>query len=306
MSLCPACQAPVQPDSAVCSDCGETLGGAAEVPACPSCGAEGEEGKFCTQCGSPLTEEVKGGGEKPKGRATRRLEGPPDWDQVRVTHLKPKEQETHPFKERFVIGRDRGDLTVGGDPFLSTQHAMIRKEKELYLLQDLGSRNGTFVRIRGEAELMPGDELMVGSQVFRYRIERGPSDDSAEAEGGGFRTQRLTAPNHTGPVLERVVKGRDVEEVFPLTKARTVIGREEGEICFPDDHLLSGAHASLELREAEHGTTHVVRDEESRNGVFLRVRDFWPLEKGDIFTAGRQVFRFDGEPTENDGEGAGG
>ena len=282
---------------------------------CPSCGAENDPGnRFCTQCGSRIEEpesqgEPTGGGSEapPRGRATRRLDGPPDWEKVEVTHLLPEQPQSHAFKEKFTIGRDRGDLVIQGDPFLSTRHAMIRKEKGQYLLQDLGSRNGTFIHIRGEAELLPGDEMMMGSQIFRFRIERGLDDPEVEEEEtGGFRTQRLAAPSHSGPILERVVKGRRVEEVFPLTRDRTVIGRDEGDICFPDDGLLSGVHASIVRHDAEHGPTHVVRDEGSRNGVFLRVRDLWPLQEGDIFTAGRQVFRFEGEKEDGSGTMTGG
>ena len=310
MSLCPACDAPVQADWQACTQCGAPLA-AGDVaveesePTCPGCGAENEPGnRFCTQCGTRIEEKAE---EAPaRGRATRRLDMPPDWEKAQVTHLLPDHPRSHAFEDKFTIGRDRGDLVVDGDPFLSTRHAMIRREKGQFLLQDLGSRNGTFIHIRGEAELLPGDEMMMGSQIFRVRIERDSDDREEEEEEGGFRTQRLAAPSHSGPILERVVKGRRVDEVFPLTKEKTIIGRDEGDICFPDDGLLSGVHASVVRREAEHGSTHVVRDEGSRNGVFLRVRDLWPLQEGDVFTAGRQVFRFEGGKGEGGAEAHGG
>lgn len=308
MSLCPSCNAPVQAAWRACTHCGESLVDAPAEEAtapegagiCPSCGAENAPGnRFCTQCGTRIEpqEEEKAA---PRGRATKRLKAPPDWDQVKVTHLLPEHPRSHAFKEKFTIGRDRGDLVIDGDPFLSTRHAMIRKERDQYLLQDLGSRNGTFIHIRGEAELLPGDEMMMGSQIFRFRIERGADDpDVVEEEMGGFRTQRLAAPRHSGPILERVVEGRRVDEVYPLVKEKMVVGRDQGDICFPEDGLLSGRHASVTRREGEHGPTYVVRDEGSRNGVFIRVRDLWPLQNGDVFTAGRQVFRFEGEEAED-------
>lgn len=267
-----------------------------QATTCRSCGAENEPGnRFCTQCGTRMEAEAKTEG---RGPATQRLKAPPDWERVAVTHLRQEEHRSHPFEEKFTIGRDRGDLTIPDDPFLSTRHAMIRKEDDQFILQDLGSRNGTFVRLREESELLPGDEMMIGRQVFRFRIERsgGPAE-TPEEEGGGFRTQRLGAPRYSGPLLERVVEGRRVDEVYPLTKERVVIGRDEGDIVFPDDPLMSGTHASVTKRASGDGQTVVLADEGSRNGVFLRIREYWPLQVGDIFTAGQQVFRFEGDPS---------
>ena len=39
-----------------------------------------------------------------------------------------------------------------------------------YLLSDLGSRNGTYLRIRDEMELKHGDYLFVGRTLVRIEI----------------------------------------------------------------------------------------------------------------------------------------
>ncbi|HEX9887437.1 MAG TPA: FHA domain-containing protein [Longimicrobiales bacterium] len=242
---------------------------------------------------APVEPPPAPGGDE--GGDTRRLEAPPDWDKVRVTHLLPSDHQIHEFMRRLRIGRDNGDLCVPGDPFLSSKHAEVRREQGQFVLYDLGSRNGTYVQIRDPIELQAGDELMMGRQILRFQ----QADESAEAVGGGTAmgaTRPLGAPQQFGPRLVRVIEGGKVGETFLLGQGRSLIGRDEGDICLADDPLLSGIHASVTFEQATSGHyAHVVRDENSRNGVFIKIRDGWPLKKGDKFTVGRQVFRFDAE-----------
>jgi pSer/pThr/pTyr-binding forkhead associated (FHA) protein len=75
-------------------------------------------------------------------------------------------------KAETVLGRESGDIVFTEDPFLSRRHAAIRLEKEprRFLLTDLGSSNGTFIQIRGEVALEPGDQFRIGQQLFRVDI----------------------------------------------------------------------------------------------------------------------------------------
>jgi hypothetical protein len=55
---------------------------------------------------------------------------------------------------------------------VSRLHARIRVDGQRVLLEDLGSKNGTFLRgerIGGPAELADGDEIAVGSVVLLFR-----------------------------------------------------------------------------------------------------------------------------------------
>ena len=71
------------------------------------------------------------------------------------------------------------DLTFGGagsnvafsaDAHLSAQHARIYVSGDRFVIEDAGSVNGTFVRIKGSVPLGHGDYLIVGSQVMRVEI----------------------------------------------------------------------------------------------------------------------------------------
>jgi hypothetical protein len=60
------------------------------------------------------------------------------------------------------IGSAIGDLLFPEDPLVSPQHCVVEEQAGTVVLTDLASRTGVFVRIRGEQELLHGDELLVG------------------------------------------------------------------------------------------------------------------------------------------------
>jgi phosphoserine phosphatase RsbU/P len=66
---------------------------------------------------------------------------------------------------RITIGRSaRNDLCIP-DPFASRVHAEVRREGDQYILQDLGSANGTLyngVNVEGAVELVPGGRIQIG------------------------------------------------------------------------------------------------------------------------------------------------
>jgi pSer/pThr/pTyr-binding forkhead associated (FHA) protein len=84
---------------------------------------------------------------------------------------------------------------------------------------------------------------------------------------------------------------------YLLQGTEHVAGRRDGQIVFPEDAWLSPRHANFLYR----GEKLVVRDEGSLNGVYLRVRGQSPLEPGDCFLCGEQVFRLDRTPPDSAG-----
>lgn len=74
-----------------------------------------------------------------------------------------------PIPERGVhCGRERGDILFSEDGYVSGLHCSIGKGKDgkIYLT-DVGSSNGTFVRIRAEHQVGTNDILLMGQQLFR-------------------------------------------------------------------------------------------------------------------------------------------
>ena len=88
-----------------------------------------------------------------------------------------------------------------------------------------------------------------------------------------------------------VIIQRDGSEggVFPLQSPHTDVGSREGEIVLSDDPYLSPRHARLLRR----GDTFVLRDLDSVNGIYARLREPIELSSGDMFLIGQQVLRFE-------------
>lgn len=69
-----------------------------------------------------------------------------------------------------TVGREGNNIDFPEDPFISGRHAEIRLEGPSLSIRDLGSRNGTFVRISKEQVLRHGDYVFMGQQLLRVEI----------------------------------------------------------------------------------------------------------------------------------------
>ena len=67
------------------------------------------------------------------------------------------------------IGRERGDVIFPEDGYVSGLHCRIHKDGDSVVLTDVGSSNGTFVRIEGEKKCSSGELLLMGQQLFRLQ-----------------------------------------------------------------------------------------------------------------------------------------
>jgi pSer/pThr/pTyr-binding forkhead associated (FHA) protein len=73
--------------------------------------------------------------------------------------------------DSITLGREGNDLNFPDDPFISGRHAEVSLGPDgAFTITDLGSKNGTFVRIVGETPLVHGDYVFVGQQLFRVEI----------------------------------------------------------------------------------------------------------------------------------------
>ncbi len=80
--------------------------------------------------------------------------------------------------DEVSIGRDSSNLIAISDVSLSRRHCLLRKTAEGYVLQDLDSRNGTFVNGEPvkEFQLKGGDKIAAGDSVFLFQLR----DDAEE------------------------------------------------------------------------------------------------------------------------------
>ena len=59
------------------------------------------------------------------------------------------------------------DLVLPGDRYASRLHAQLVQADGRVMLEDLGSSNGTFIRVQQPVELQPGDEVLIGTSVLK-------------------------------------------------------------------------------------------------------------------------------------------
>jgi pSer/pThr/pTyr-binding forkhead associated (FHA) protein len=78
----------------------------------------------------------------------------------------------HLVTEEIVLGREEGDIVFRDDAFMSRRHAAVTWDGKRAQLTDLGSSNGTFVRITGPTPLKPGDHVRMGDQLLRIELGR--------------------------------------------------------------------------------------------------------------------------------------
>lgn len=73
--------------------------------------------------------------------------------------------------DSITIGREGNDVNFPDDPFISGHHAQVTISPDgRFTLTDLGSKNGTFLRIAGEAPLVNGDYVFIGQQLLRVEL----------------------------------------------------------------------------------------------------------------------------------------
>ena len=144
----PAPPAPPELPALTCTHCGQGLPAAAI---------------YCDQCGT----------ECRQARA-----------QYRVTRLTPTRcgESAVARGNEMTIGKAADcDLALANDDFLSRRHARISVSNGSLTLEDLGSSNGTYVRVRHPVAVDDGDEILIGSTLLR--LERCAT--ASAPKGGG-------------------------------------------------------------------------------------------------------------------------
>jgi len=181
-----------------------------------------------------------------------------------------------------AIGRSYGP-PFDSDAYLSPRHAELTASAEGLLVDDLDSLNGVYIKLEGRAELQHRDYFRVGQELLFY-------EDLPEPTPTADGTERMGSPNpgYWGRVSVMISPDR-VAAGFPMNEEGVGIGREDGEITFPDDGYVSGSHCRIV--GDEDGV--FLEDLGSSNGTYMRVRKGQVIRPGSLILVGQQLFRVD-------------
>lgn len=69
-----------------------------------------------------------------------------------------------------LVGRESGNITFPRDRFISARHASVRVGSQGVTIRDLGSSNGTYVRLTAPSPLDGGDLLLLGNHLLRVEL----------------------------------------------------------------------------------------------------------------------------------------
>lgn len=102
------------------------------------------------------------------------------------------------FKDVHTVGREAGNDIIINDPQISRHHARLTLQGSAYILEDLGSTNGSFVngrRVTGPVALSAGDMIGLGDTVVLAVVG---AADAAVTQVGRVPA---TAPTMKPPVI---------------------------------------------------------------------------------------------------------
>lgn len=291
---CARCGREGRDGEAYCPGCGALSAGPSAEPlgGCGGCRAPLLPGaRFCSQCGAPAAATRAPATPAPpvlspaSGRPAQRAGRPEGGPRLTVVRTDGQPGAVHPLEEaEGLCGRTEGSIRVPDDPAVSPRHARFTLREGVLAVEDLGSLNGTFLRIRAPCRLGVGTELRLGRQLLRLEPRAPPPTSApgarpfgAEDPGSRFRLSQLLEDGGLG-------------EIFPLAEGENAVGREAGRVTFPADRYVSARHARLLVK----GEVVTLEDVGSSNGTFVRISGRARLAPGDQLLVGSQLLRVEG------------
>jgi pSer/pThr/pTyr-binding forkhead associated (FHA) protein len=93
----------------------------------------------------------------------------PAWCRLRqVTAAGVSRDVYYVSRGEVVIGREQADIVFSDDEFMSRRHAQLSLRGGRPRIEDLGSSNGTFLRLRRAHNLSAGDLIRIGDELLRF------------------------------------------------------------------------------------------------------------------------------------------
>lgn len=255
---------------------------------CPQCShINAPSNLFCGSCGFRL------GGAAPAKAAAPAAAGPAASGPgaIVLTALRADGSEAGTYNMpagTVTVGRETGSI-FAGDSYLSPRHATFKQNPGRVTVKDEASLNGVYKKLVRDVpvELYPNDMFRIGQEIIKFEplVSQPASADGVERLGS-------PAKGYVGRIA--LVIGRDVTgNAFPIPETGVHLGRERGDVLFPEDGYVSGLHCRLswEPSPSGHGGRLMLTDLGSSNGSFMRLREETEIKNGDVLLMGQQLFR---------------
>jgi pSer/pThr/pTyr-binding forkhead associated (FHA) protein len=183
----------------------------------------------------------------------------------------------------MTVGRETGGI-FAGDSYLSPRHATFKMAGPgRATVKDEASLNGVYKKLGRDTpvELKPNDIFRIGQEIIRF-------EPLATLPASPDGVERLGAPakGYVGRIA-LVIGREETGNAFPIPEAGVHLGRERGDILFPEDGYVSGLHCRLAWEANKLWLT----DLGSSNGTFVRIREETEVRAGDVLLMGQQLFR---------------
>jgi serine phosphatase RsbU (regulator of sigma subunit) len=210
--------------------------------------------------------------------------------------------------DELIIGRSmKADLSVP-DRFLSRQHARLFRSDDAWMIEDMGSRNGTFVngaRVNAPTVVSPGDVITMSASTITVSVHGEAQPAAARrdmlGEGSVFRpaTELIEASTHlpppaTGPeadpirrtaerlsilndIHQTLATSIELDELLDTILDRTFdhLGPQQGVIYLkdPDDQLYRAASRPVTAQDSEFVDSQSLTREVLEKGMAALVHD---------------------------------
>ena len=260
-------------------------GGGAQV-ICPQCAhVNNTSNLFCGSCGFRLSGVAAQAAPKAAPAAAPPVAAPSGGATVVLTALRADGTEAGTFAfptTVITVGRETGAI-FAGDSYLSPRHATFTQKGQKVTVKDEASLNGVYKKLVRDVpvELRPHDMFRIGQEIIKFE----PLESTTPAPDG---VERLGSPakGYVGRIA--LVIGREVTgNAFPIPETGVHLGRERGDVLFPEDGYVSGLHCRLSWE----GGRLLLTDLGSSNGSFMRLHEETEVKTGDVLLMGQQLFR---------------
>ncbi len=274
--------APLAPSSAS----SPAVAAVGDLVVCPKCNTSNNRNfKFCGSCGLPLNASIPAppmsGPPMSAPMAAPAASGGPQRGALVLIRADGSEGESFPMQETTYIGRETGGL-FASDSYLSPRHATFTFGGGGLTVRDENSLNGIYMRIGVDQpiELVDRSIFRIGQEIIRFeRLSVRAPQNGVELMG---------SPNTGLAGRIGLITGRDTTgNCFGVPSAGLHLGRERGDILFPEDGYVSGLHARIH----EEGGRVFLTDVGSSNGTFVRLSQTAQIPSGSLLLMGQQLFR---------------